>query len=110
MKRILLLGLALGIGAFSFAQNSQFKLVSTHLPKNVSTDQVAIKSAPSTQAVQQRNSASFNKDGRLLTFVPIGESGNAYGFYGDPRTYLWADDYINSVVFTHRMVVDPPGS
>jgi hypothetical protein len=43
-------------------------------------------------------------EGRELTFIPIGASGNAYGYYGDPRTYIWADPRINSVVFTHRMI------
>ncbi len=42
--------------------------------------------------------------GRLATYVPIGQSGNAYGLYSNSRTYLWADPNLNSVVFTHRMV------
>ena len=42
-----------------------------------------------------------------LNFIPIGESGNAYGFKGNPKTYLWSEPDINTVVFTHRMANDP---
>ncbi len=41
--------------------------------------------------------------GRDLTFINIGQSGNAMGYYNNPRTYIWADPRINSVVFTQRM-------
>lgn len=42
-------------------------------------------------------------DGRLISFIPMGQSGNAYGLARNSRTYLWAEPNINSVVFTHRM-------
>ena len=43
-------------------------------------------------------------NGRDVTFIKIGSAGNAYGFYGNPRTYIWADPAINSIVYTHRML------
>ncbi len=49
---------------------------------------------------------AYFKDDRELSFIPIGQAGNAYGFRGNPRTYLWADPRIDAVVFTHRMLHD----
>ena len=57
-------------------------------------------------AVTQKASAQTTVGGRDLTFVDIGESGNAFGIYGNPRTYVWADPRINSVAFAHRMIVE----
>jgi len=57
-------------------------------------------------AVTQKASAQTMVGGRDLTFVDIGESGNAFGIYGDPRTYVWADPRINSVAFAHRMIAE----
>jgi hypothetical protein len=47
----------------------------------VTTVAPAKKFTPSGQTVS----------GREVTFIQIGESGNAFGFFGNPRTYLWAD-------------------
>lgn len=110
MKRILLLGLALSIGALAYAQVGPFKAESMDLSKKVVAEQVATKSSPITQNSETPESSTYNVADREITFIPIGKAGNAYGFYGNPRTYLWADDNIKSVVMTHRMVVDPPGS
>jgi len=48
------------------------------------------------------NSLNRQRSGNL-TFIPMGQSGNAFGFSGNPRTYLYADPNLNSIVFTHRM-------
>jgi hypothetical protein len=45
--------------------------------------------------------------GGIVSVIAIGESANAYGLYNKARTYLWADDNVNSVVFTHRMTANP---
>ena len=50
------------------------------------------------------DSFTTTQSGRDITFIKIGSAGNAYGFYSDPRTYVWADPMVNSVVFTHRML------
>ncbi len=101
MKRILLAALVFSIGFSSFAQElvkRSTKAPSTELqlekaPQNGST---AMTGDTPTQKTEMLN-------GRAVTYVPIGQSGNAYGFYGNARTYVWADPNINSVVFTHRM-------
>ncbi len=109
MKRFTLFLIILAIGISSVALG-QFKAISTKLDKQSIVQPPVTKSTPVTQAIENPESATYAIDGRNLTFVAIGAAGNAYGFYGDPRTYLWADPNINSVVFTHRMIVDPPGS
>jgi type IX secretion system substrate protein len=107
MKKFLLLGLVLNVGFMASAQ-TQYKPVSTHAPKDATIEQVAKKASPLTSAQKYNPSQTDNDKG--LTFVNIGSSGNAYGFYSGPRTYLWADNNIKSAVFTHRMIVDPPTS
>jgi len=57
----------------------------------------------STVVADQNESFTVTENGRSATFVHIGNTGNSYGIYGNPRTYVWADPTINSVVFTHRM-------
>jgi hypothetical protein len=46
---------------------------------------------------------------RDVSFIELGQAGNAFGFFGNGRTNIWADDHINSISFVHRMV-NPPGS
>lgn len=45
-----------------------------------------------------------------LSFYPIAYSSTMWSIVGNPRTLLWADPNINSVVFSYRMTADPPGS
>ncbi len=68
----------------------------------------AEKESPLPSATIRKAPQSYLVNGRDLAFIDIGTSGNAYGFYGEPRSFLWADDHVNSVVFTHRMIDDPP--
>ena len=41
--------------------------------------------------------------------IPIGQSGNAWGFSYMRTTFLWANNDINSISFIHRME-NPPGT
>ena len=103
MKKVLLLILVFGIG---YTANAQLKheLRSTKAP----TAKLLMEPVP------QGTSSIFDSElpetiqgdikGRAATFVPMGQAGNAYGLYANPRTYLWADPNLNSVVFTHRMI------
>ncbi len=110
MKKLLLIGIALCVGSMTFAQSVKIQPMSKEAPKTQVIENVVEKASPITSAKKHNPSQVYNLNGRALTFVNIGSSGNAYGFYSDPRTYLWADDHINSVTFAHRMVADPPGS
>ncbi len=110
MKKTLLIILALCVGGLTYAQNKTFEKVSTKLPDQKVVDLLGQKASPITSNYEKSPSQTYFVNGRELTFVQIGSSGNAYGFYANPRTYLWADNNLNSVVFTHRMVADPPTS
>jgi hypothetical protein len=103
MKKLLLFVLAIGFGISSFAQTKHV-LRSTKAPNSeVLMEKVPQQSAPSTLAVEKPVVNPKNLKSTAATFIPIGQSGNTYGIYGNPRTYLWAEPSINSVVFTHRM-------
>ena len=101
MKKILLLVLAIGVG-FAASAQTVYQPVSFHAPDQ----EVQMEPAPSnnvTDYSDEQVSDLGDMKSTAGTFVKIGETGNAYGFYNNPRTYLWADPTINSVVFTHRM-------
>ncbi len=60
------------------------------------------KSASNSTALDKPVSRTEKIGGSYVTYVPIGQSSNIYGFEGNSRTYLWADPNVNSVVFTHK--------
>ncbi len=101
MKKAILITIILGFGTLTFSQNLMKR--STKAP----SDKLKLELVP------QKNTSYLAPvipevkhgeiKGRSVSYVPIGQSGNAYGLYGNSRTYLWADPNLNSVVFTHRM-------
>ncbi len=109
MKIHLLIASAVIMGISGFGQ-------STELRNTQITPYFILESPPS----QNPNSFTVEKpekhttlvNGRTTTYIPIGQSGNIYGFVGNPRTYLWAEPDLNSVVFTHRMTggIEPDGN
>jgi hypothetical protein len=48
-----------------------------------------------------------SKGTNFVTIIPIGQSGNAWGFSYMRTTFLWANNDVNSVSFIHRMLGDP---
>ena len=111
MKRGLLLAASLMIMLSASAQNYRIKAdVSPNLQPVRNIDESLIKSSPVVNAFALPQKPQVDtKAGGIVTVVDIGTSGNAYGLYNGGRTAVWADDDINSVVFTHRMAI-PPGS
>ena len=112
MKIILLLIAVLSFGLILHAQNTykvnpKFKAKSMEYTTQYIIDAVGKKSNSIIRTQKEPSSFKVVSGDRLLSFIPIGQSGNAYGFFGNPRTYIWADDNINSVVFTHRMILEP---
>lgn len=105
MKKLLLFALAFGIGFSAFSQVKKHELKSTKAPNT----ELLMEKAPQMSAkatvenIEARTTIQDTYKGRSVSFIPMGQSGNAYGLYGNPRTYLWADANLNSVVFTHRM-------
>ena len=103
MKKLLLLVLAFGFGFSSIAQSTHV-LRSAKAPNSkVLMEKAPQQSARTIMASEKPAEQTQTVDGVTTTYVPIGQSGNAYGLYSNPRTYLWADPNLNSVVFTHRM-------
>ena len=102
MKKLLLFVLVFGVGFSSMAQTKHV-LRSNKAPKA----DVLMEKAPSSAATILVNDKPTVKTGQIkgvdASYIPIGQSGNAYGFYNNPRTYVWADPNLNSIVFTHRM-------
>ncbi len=111
MKKVLLISLILCLSGAVFAQTGTSK----HLYKPdpfigkanyqmiLAPEKVSSGPVYNNEPVTTRSTV----DGRSLTFIPIGKSGNAYGLYNQSRTYLWFDPRINSVTFTHRAIVEP---
>ncbi len=103
MKKLLLLVLAIGIG-FSAVSQATHVLKSTRAPQHELLMEPAPQGANTVMNDDQPESKTVTtKDGAIVSFVAMGQSGNAYGFYSNPRTYVWADPNLNSVTFIHRM-------
>ena len=104
MKKLLLFVLAFGIGFSSFSQTKHV-LRSTKIPDmNVVLEKAPQQSPRTIMTSEQPAVQTETINGSAATYIPLGQAGNAYGFYNSPRTYLWADQNLNSVVFTHRMI------
>jgi len=106
MKKVLLFSLLM---CLSWAVISQ-KPITRH-PVSAKYDPAQVvaleKETAGPIATVEKASTQSTVAGRDISFVSIGESGNAFGIYGNPRTYVWADPRINSIAFTHRMIVEP---
>ena len=98
MKKSLLMVIVLGLSIATSAQELIKR--STKAPTDKYQMEVAPQSSPAIYAEEMPETI----EGRIATYVPIGQAGNAYGLYSNSRTYLWADPVLNSVVFTHRMI------
>lgn len=108
MKKVLLLGVAVCFGFAVMAQSALTpQKMSTKYTAKTVVEPVGLKSSPITSSLNDRTPFTKHVSGRDLSFYPMGGSGNAYGFYSNPRTYLWATPEINSVAFVHRMLADP---
>ena len=103
MKKLLLTVLAFAIGLTSFSQ-TRHVVRSTKAPNTeLLLEKAPQQSARTIMASEKPAPKTETINGVSATYIPIGQAGNAYGFYFGPRTYLWADNNLNSVVFTHRM-------
>ncbi len=103
MKKILLFILVIGITHSISAQNAR-KAVSTHKPHDEVLIEPPAGAVSTVVGTKTDDRIKTTQNGRDLIFIKIGSSGNTHGYWGSPRTYLWADPTINSVVFTHTML------
>jgi hypothetical protein len=111
MKKILLLSGLMILMVAASAQRYQINNnvpVYEELPRSI--DETFTPQALSITPFSQPEKPNVNAGDRtIVTVITIGAAGNAYGLYNGGRTALWADNNLNSVIFTHRMTV-PPGS
>ena len=113
MKKLLLCGLAFAICASAMAQQNRFSKQLTGKTmkqkavtgiENVNTTQ----SMPASAGPVKRN---FTPTSTAVTLIPLGQSANAFGTTGGPKTFLFAHPVINTVAFIHRATNAPgPGS
>ena len=104
MKKLLLLVVAIGIGFYGMSQTKTLVKGLESVPGKYQMEP-APKTAPTAMNVNEENpNESRQVEGsREVSVISLGTSGNAYGFYGSSRTYVWADPNIGSVAFIHRM-------
>jgi len=110
MKKLFLFVLVASFGLFTIAQQThQFKVgVGEHFaPANNELDHNYSSPTPTVKLpTPDLNAGMSAKD---VTIREIGNAGNAWGLSSGARTFLWADNDIQSVAFTHRML-NPPGT
>lgn len=108
MKKVLLLGFVLVLGLAVIAQNHvrsglrQYKNLDM---KTMSADPVKnVQSSPVVNPVH-----NSTKSANVVTVLTLGTSANGlgWGYNGDKKTHLWANDTLKTIVQIHRM---GPGS
>jgi hypothetical protein len=108
MKRVLLLGFVLALGLTMVAQNhlrSGLRQCKNIDMKTMSADPVNnVQASPVVTPVP--NSI---KSTNVVTVLTLGTSANGlgWGYNGDKKTHLWANDTLKTIVQIHRM---GPGS
>jgi hypothetical protein len=110
MKKLFLLVLVASFGMFTMAQQAQqFKAgVGEHFaPANNELGHNYLSPTPTVKPPSPNlNAGVAAKD---VIIRELGNAGNAWGLSSGGRTYMWADNDIQSVVFGHRML-NPPGT
>ncbi|MDT8392943.1 MAG: T9SS type A sorting domain-containing protein [Bacteroidales bacterium] len=108
MKKLFLFMLAAGLVSFTFAQQSyqlQRQAVEHFAPANnleVPNVTIPVQNVKVPEPDMASGTAS-----KAVVIKTIGNAGNAFGLYGGSRTYLWADNDLNSAIFIHRMAATP---
>lgn len=100
MKNFTFLLISLFLASSIFSQENKFEAVGIELSK---ADRTVVKKKQNDPfgAWQKKPPKSSKKTGMELSFVNLGQQGNNYGFQSPfPRTMLWADNNINSIIYT----------
>ena len=108
MKKLLLISMILCFSLYSVAQlNYQFKAkVGEDKHPSLIADQPGETSGNTNYTYPMPN-FDAGTPSKAVSIIDIGQAGNAWGLSSGGRTYVWADDDINSVVFIHRMLGTP---
>ena len=109
MKKILILTLFLSFGLFSIAQ-TKFQV------KNNLNEEKSINVRSSDQGMDNQSTLPYlkpmnhhNNGTDDITVINIGGAGNAWSLCSGARTYMWVENDINSIAFSHRMLAPPGG-
>jgi hypothetical protein len=117
MKKLVLLGLVMGLG---FMATSQTNLnLKQDLPEHKAIDKVMVGIEPAKASgvvINQEIDTPVlppTKDVNVVSIINIGTSGNAYsyGYAGGQKSIVWAVPELNMVTNFHRMggTLDPGG-
>ncbi len=107
MRKVLLFLVAVLVTTATMAQTNA-KLNPT--VKKEKAPQRVFEPVDNTVPVSLPSPIEATKSGpKNVVIRPIGQAGNAYSFYANGRTYIWADNDLNTVSFVHRML-NPPGT
>jgi hypothetical protein len=105
MKRVLLLGLVLVLGLAVVAQvhhlRSDLRQYKNIDVKTMSADPVNnVQASPVVTPLP-----NTNKSADVVTVLTLGTSANGlgWGYNGDKKTHLWANDTLQTIVQIHRM-------
>ena len=99
MKKLLLVVFTISIVTTLFAQKHVLRSMDLPVQRKVELNP---KSSSSNEIIKKPDVETLEPANTRTTYIPIGQSPNIYGFVGNPRTCLWADPNLNSIVFTHR--------
>jgi hypothetical protein len=96
MKKLILLWLNIAISVIVFSQCEM-----SIIAPNEDSEAFPSKTINQTVTPIPKKVAFCNSD-RMMEFIPLGQSENIFSVHYNPRTYLWANNDLKSVVFTHR--------
>ncbi len=107
MKKTLLFLLVCSLGLFSTAQTKfQVKNNLKECKAQISNSPDAVMENHSF-ITEAKKTITTTKGADVITVIDIGQAGNAYGLYNGGKTCVCANNDINSVTFTHRMLATP---
>jgi hypothetical protein len=109
MKKVLLLSIALCIGFIGYSQQYPFKVKvgEDKHPQQLLNEQNGDNSVVPPAVIPPKPDYQSGTPSRAIDVRDLGSAGNAWGLSSGGRTFMWADNDVESVVFLHRMDADP---
>jgi hypothetical protein len=107
MKKVLLLSVIFGfcsVSLFSQKTMHDLKIRNAKAIDYATIQEPAIPAASQQEVVIPDIAPVKSPEGDVVSVIPIGTSGNAFGFFVDGRTAsVWTNNDLNMVAFTHRL-------
>lgn len=99
MKKLLFFVLIVATATTLFAQKHVLRSMDLPAQRKV---EITPKGSSDNGIIKKPDVETLDFTNSRTDYIPIGQSPSISGFAGNPRTYLWADPRLNSIVFTHR--------